>query len=314
MNFLRPKIIISKCLEFEACRYDGQMITNKYIEKLKDFIDFKPICPEVEIGMGTPRAPIRVINVKDEMTLYQEETKKDFTKKMNTFSDNYLSKTREVDGFILKSKSPSCGIGTAKVYSQKNPAPIGKGSGLFASKVIDSFPHHPKEDEKHLNNPFLREHFFTSIFTIADFNSVTNINSLYKYHAKHKYLFMSYNQTQMRKMGKIAANEIKDVTKVVLENYYNSLLILLSKRARYTSNINTHMHVMGYFKKRISDKEKNHFLQLLEEYRMGRVHLSTINGLLSSWILRFEDEYLETQSFFKPFPIELIEKETSRFA
>lgn len=314
MIFIKPTIIISKCLEFDACRYDGQMINNKYIKKLKKFIEFKPVCPEVEIGMGTPRAPIRIINVKDNMTLHQEETKKDFTQKMNDFSDNYLSKIGKVDGFILKSKSPSCGIGTAKVYIPNNPAPMGKGSGLFASKVIDNFPNHPKEDEKRLNNPYLREHFFTSIFTIADFKSVTDMNSLYKYHAKHKYLFMSYNQTQMRKMGKIAANENKNPTKEVLVNYYNSLLVLLSKRARYTSNINTHMHVMGYFKKSISNKEKNHFLELIEEYRMRRVHLSTVNSLLSSWILRFEDEYLEKQSFFKPFPIELIEKETSRFA
>ena len=90
MKFIKPKIIVSKCLEFDTCRYDGQMITNRYVDKLKDFIEFKPICPEVEIGMGTPRAPIRVIKVDEEMTIYQEETKKDFTQKMNNFSDNYL--------------------------------------------------------------------------------------------------------------------------------------------------------------------------------------------------------------------------------
>ena len=313
MKFIKPIIVVSKCLEFDTCRYDGQMITNRYVDKLKNFIEFKPICPEVEIGMGTPRAPIRVIKVDDEMTIYQEETKKDFTQKMNNFSDSYLSKLNDVDGFILKSRSPSCGIGTSKIYTKNNPAPIGTGSGLFASRVIESFPNHPREDEKRLNNPYLREHFFTSIFTLADFRSVTDMNSLYEYHAKHKFLFMAYNQVQMRKMGKIAANENKDNTKTIIKNYFEVLLTLLSKRARYTSNINIHLHVMGYFKKFISSKEKGHFLKLIEEYRMRRIHLSTINELLSSWILRFEDEYLEKQSFFKPFPVELIEKETSRF-
>ena len=313
MKFIKPKIVVSKCLEFDTCRYDGQMITNRYVDKLKNFIEFKPICPEVEIGMGTPRAPIRVIKVDDKMTIYQEETKKDFTQKMNNFSDSYLSKLNDVDGFILKSRSPSCGIGTSKIYTKNNPAPIGTGSGLFASKVIESFPNYPREDEKRLNNPYLREHFFTSIFTLADFRSVTDMNSLYEYHAKHKYLFMAYNQVKMRKMGKIAANENKDNTKTIIKNYFEVLLTLLSKRARYTSNINIHLHVMGYFKKFISSKEKGHFLKLIEEYRMRRVHLSTINELLSSWILRFEDEYLAKQSFFKPFPVELIEKETSRF-
>ena len=125
MKFIKPKIVVSKCLEFDTCRYDGQMITNRYVDKLKNFIEFKPICPEVEIGMGTPRAPIRVIKEDDKMTIYQEETKKDFTQKMNNFSDSYLSKLNDVDGFILKSRSPSCGIGTSKIYTKNNPA------GLF---------------------------------------------------------------------------------------------------------------------------------------------------------------------------------------
>tara|TARA_B100000614_G_scaffold215927_1_gene200513 strand:- start:561 stop:1505 length:945 start_codon:yes stop_codon:yes gene_type:complete len=313
MKFIKPKIVVSRCLEFDTCRYDGQKITSKYIYKLKDFIEFKPICPEVEIGMGTPRDPIRIIKVDDKMTLYQEHTKKDFTKKMNDFSDKFMSKINLVDGFILKSRSPSCGINTAKIYTKNNPAPIGKGSGLFASKVIEDFPNHPREDEKRLNNPYLREHFFTSIFTLADFRSVKNMKSLYDYHAKHKYLFMSYNQIQMRKMGKIAANEDKHGIEIVIKNYYNSLLTLLSKRARYTSNINIQMHVMGYFKKFISNKEKSHFLKLIDDYRMRKIHLSTINQLLLSWVLRFENEYLEKQSFFMPFPSQLIEKETSRF-
>ena len=313
MKFLKPKIVVSKCLEFDNCRYDGQMINNEYIKNLKKFIDFKPICPEVEIKMGTPRDPIHIITEKNKTILYQKSTGLDFSSKMNSFSDDYLSKINEIDGFILKSKSPSCGINTAKIYSKKTPSPIGKGSGLFAAKIIEKFPNHPKEDEKRLNNPFLREHFFTSIFTVADFNSVTNMSSLYKYHAKHKYLFMSYNQTLMRKMGKIAANDKKAKLGTVLKQYYDLLLLLLSKRARYTSNINTHMHVMGYFKNLISSKEKKHFLEILEEYRIKRIPLSTVNSILSSWIIRFENDYLSEQSFFNPFPAELIEKEKSRF-
>ena len=86
MNFIKPKIMISKCLEFEACRYDGQMINNQYIQSLKEFIDFMPICPEVEIGMGTPRDPIRIVKNKNVMSLYQESTRKDYAKKMTDFS------------------------------------------------------------------------------------------------------------------------------------------------------------------------------------------------------------------------------------
>ena len=172
MKFTKPKILISKCLEFDSCRFDGQMINSNYIKKLKNCIDFVTICPEVEIGMGTPRKPIRIIEENNQLRLIQKDSKIDYSSKMNNFSSNYLSEINTIDGFILKANSPSCGINNAKKYLKGNPAPIGKTSGLFASEVINLFPDHPKEDEKRLNNPFIREFFYTAIFTIADFKSV----------------------------------------------------------------------------------------------------------------------------------------------
>ena len=314
MNFSRPKIIISKCLEFEACRYDGQIINNKHIEKLKEYIDFKPICPEVEIGMGIPRDTIRIIQNKKERLLFQPETGKDFSKKMDIFSKNYLKKITNIDGFILKTNSPSCGVISAKIYPKKFNSPAEKrSSGFFASHVLSMFPNYPIEEEKRLNNTFIREHFYTCIFTLADFRTVSNIGLLYKYHAKHKYLFMSYNQTLMRKMGNIAANKDGKSMEAVKENYHNTLLLLLSKKSRYPSNINTQMHVMGYFKKNLAAKEKQHFLKTLDLYRDRKIPISTVNTILVSWINRFGNEYLENQSFFYPFPIGLVNSEKSRF-
>ena len=313
MNFIKPKIIISKCLEHDACRFDGQLINNKYIKKLKSFIDFTTVCPEVEIGMGIPRKPIRIIHDDDKIMLRQSETNIDFSTDMNNFSKDYLSKIKQIDGFILKSASPSCGISSTKVFQRKHPAPIGKGPGLFAAEIIKIFPNHPKEEEKRLNNALLREHFFTAIFTIADFRSVKSFDSLYKYHAKHKYLFMSYNQTLMRKMGKIAANDYSLSIEEVKNLYYESLLKIFIKKSRYKANINTQMHVMGYFKKDLTPKEKKLFLEKLESYRNKKTPISAINNMLYSWIVRFENEYLMNQSFFNPFPEELIEKDVSRF-
>ena len=313
MKFIKPKIIISKCLEHDACRFDGQLINNKYIKKLKKFIEFSTVCPEVEIGMGIPRKPIRIIHDNNKTILKQSDTGIDWSKKMNNFSQKYISEIDDIDGFILKSASPSCGINSTKIFQKKHPAPIGKGNGLFADQIIKNFPNHPKEEEKRLNNAILREHFFTSIFTIADFRSVNNFETLYQYHAKHKYLFMSYNQTLMRKMGKIAANDDKLKIEAVKNNYYQCLLILFLKKSRYKSNINTHMHVMGYFKKFLSSPEKKLFLENLELYRDKKLPISGINNMLHSWIVRFDNEYLLNQSFFNPFPNELIEENLSRF-
>ena len=314
MKFLKPKIVVSKCLEFEACRYDGQIINNNHIKKLKKFIDFYPVCPEVEIGMGVPRETIRIIEENDKTILYQPETEKDFSTKMDKFSKEYLNNLNGIDGFILKSKSPSCGFKSAKIYPKKKNIPaIRTGNGLFTRNIIFKYPNHPIEEEKRLNNIFIREHFFTSIFTISDFKLVSNFNLLYKYHAKHKYLFMSYNQTLMREMGKIAANEKNESFDLVKNKYFDNLLILLSKKSRYTSNINTQMHVMGYFKKHLSSNEKNHFLDTIDLYRKRKIPLSSVNSILYSWIFRFESKYLMNQSFFNPFPKDLIYKDISRF-
>ena len=314
MKFLKPKIVISKCLEFEACRYDGQIINNNHIKKLKKFIDFYPVCPEVEIGMGVPRETIRIIEENDKTILYQPETEKDFSTKMDKFSKEYLNNLNNIDGFILKSKSPSCGFKSAKIYTKKKNVPaIRTGNGLFTRNIISKYPNHPIEEEKRLNNIHIREHYFTCIFTVADFKMLNNFNTLYKYHAKHKYLFMSYNQTLMREMGKIAANEKNESFDLVKNKYFDNLLILLSKKSRYTSNINTQMHVMGYFKKHLSSNEKNHFLDTIDLYRKRKIPLSSVNSILYSWIFRFENKYLMNQSFFNPFPKDLIYKDISRF-
>tara|TARA_Y100000590_G_C15716615_1_gene1012126 strand:+ start:127 stop:1065 length:939 start_codon:yes stop_codon:yes gene_type:complete len=312
MNFTKPKIIISKCLEFAACRYDGQIINNKYIAKLKHFVDFIPICPEVEIGLGTPRDTIRIIKDKKNRLLYQPETDKDFSKKMNKFSKNFLNNIKQVDGFILKSDSPSCGVKSAKIYPKKEDVPfIDKGNGFFTENIQQIFPNHPIEEDKRLNNIFLREHFYTSIFTISGFKKVHNFNTLYKFHAKHKYLFMSYNQKLLTIMGNIAANKENLELDNILKLYYDNLLKMFLKKSKIPRNINTHMHVMGYFKKFLTSKEKLHFLNLLDTYKDKKIPISSINNILISWINRFGNEYLENQSFFHPFPADLIEKANS---
>jgi len=314
MKFIKPKIVISKCLEFESCRYDGQLISNQHIKQLKDYIDFLPICPEVEIGMGTPRSPIKIVETKKNIKLYQVETNRDYYSKMNKFSNDFINNLEEVDGFILKSKSPSCGVKTARIYAKELPSPIiRKGNGIFTKNIIKAFPNHPIEEETRLNNVFLREHFYTIIFTIADFRKVYNIKELYKFHTKHKYLLMSYNQLAMTKMGRIAADIKKKSFIIGRDRYYKHLLNIFSKRARYTSNINTLMHVMGYFKNQLSVKEKKHFLDLLDQYRNKKVPLSSPSALLASWIYRFNNEYLMKQSFFNPFPKQLVEPNNSRF-
>ena len=313
IKYVKPKVLISKCLEFEACRYDGQIINNKYIKKLKSYIDFITVCPEVEIGLGIPRDPIHLINNKKKLSLFQPATKKHLGIKMDTFSKLFLDNLKNIDGIILKSKSPSCAIGTAKHYPNIDARQLsGKGPGLFAYNLLQKFPNTPKEEETRLNDVFLREHFYTSIFVVAEFRTIQTFKELYDFHAKHKLLMMAYNQSKLTKLGRIAANHSDMKIDEILYDYYNLLLDIFSKRPRYVSHINTQTHAFGYYKKELTKKEKNYFLNLLEDYRNRKLPVSSVNSVLYSWNMRFNNEYLLNQSYFAPFPQDLIEYNDSR--
>ena len=306
MDYIKPKILISKCLEFDTCRYDGQLIKNKYVEKLKNYVEFIPICPEIEIGLGVPRDPIQLINNKNILSIHQPSTNKDLSEKMITFSKKFINSINYIDGMILKSKSPTCAINSSKHYSNiKNKKLIKYGPGLFTNHLINEFPNLPKEEDIKLNDIPAREIFYTAIFTIADFRNTMTFKDLYEFHSKNKLLFMSYNQLKLKKLGQIAANHKEKKIETVLDDYYEHLLKILNKKPNHASHVNTQTHAFGFYKKKISKKDKKYFLNLLDEYSNKKIPLSNLNKVLQSWNLKFDNQYLLKQSYFSPYPKEL---------
>lgn len=169
-KFPKPRIVVSKCLGFAACRYNGLMISSPLVKKLKDHVDFIPVCPEQELGLGVPRDPIRIIESRGRRSLYQPATGRDLTKQMNDFVVPFLKNLGPVDGFLLKSRSPSCGIGDVKVYSGSKDRQTllnAKGQGFFGGLALKFYPGLAIEDEVRLKNASIRERFLTSIFAQA---------------------------------------------------------------------------------------------------------------------------------------------------
>ena len=148
---VKPVVVVSKCLGFDACRYNGDIIEEEFLKRLEPFVRFVPVCPEMEIGLGTPREPVRIVNGNGELKLLQPATGLDLTERMRAFSSTFLASLKEVDGFILKSRSPSCGPAEVKVYkSTERGAPVAWSSGLFAGAVLEKFPGLAVEDEGRL--------------------------------------------------------------------------------------------------------------------------------------------------------------------
>lgn len=310
-TFYKPFIIVSKCLGFEACRYDGQMEKNPFIEKLQQYVDIKTICPEVSIGLGTPRESIRIVMKGEDLKLIQPKTGIDVYKEMKDFTEEFIGSIDEVDGFILKSRSPSCGIKDVKIYNSiEKGANCTKGKGIFAASVLDKFSNLAIEDEGRLRDYKIREHFLTKLYMMSEFRQIKkekSISSLIKFHSKNKLLLMSYNQKELKILGSILGNQQNFDLEQVIKSYEEHLGLALSKAPRYTSNINVLTRSMGYFSDKLTHKEKEFILDLIEKYRNGRVPFSTPLYVIKSYVVRFEQENLVNQTFFEPYPEELVE-------
>jgi len=307
---IKPRVIISKCIEFNHCRYNGQIISSNQIKELKPFIEFLPVCPEVEIGLGIPREPIRIVYQNKQQHLLQPKTNEDITNRMNDFTSSFLKKQKNIDGFILKSRSPSCGLKDVKIYSgEKTFSPIEKNAGLFGRGVLEKFPTLAIEDEGRLRNPTIREHFLRRIYTFARFRAVKDkksLSALIQFHTKHKFLLMAYNQSKLKDLGQFVATAKQDPIKNVLSKYENILHQALIKSPHCSSNINILQHSFGYVSNGLSSEEKNFFLEELEKYRQAKISLASLISLLKSWIIRFNQPYLKDQVFFSPYPDQLV--------
>jgi uncharacterized protein YbgA (DUF1722 family)/uncharacterized protein YbbK (DUF523 family) len=314
-RFPRPRVVASRCLEFDACRHDGQRIPNEMVRGLEKFVEFLPVCPEVEIGLGTPRNSIRIVTGARGLRLLQPEGNRDLTDRMEKFSRRHLDGLEEIDGFILKNRSPSCAPFDARYYPTvaRQPAQE-KGPGLFAGVVRDRFPSLAIEDEGRLRNPRIREHFLSKIFTLARFRAVRKSNAirtLVRFQAEHKLLLMGYHQTKMRQLGALVAGYKRVNLQEIFSAYEEGLQQALKRPPRRPAMINVLQHAFGYFSRDLGSAEKRNFLLLLDRFRAGKAPLSAPVALLRSWIARFDQDYLASQIFFEPFPEELTEVEDS---
>jgi uncharacterized protein YbgA (DUF1722 family) len=230
---------------------------------------------------------------------------------MRKYIKGFLSSIDAVDGFLLKSRSPSCGIKEVKIYpGMDKSAALKKGSGFFGAAVMDRFPNLPVEDEGRMNNFVLREHFLKRLFTLARFRSIkatVKMKDLVAFQAENKFLLMAYNQKEFRIMGRIVANHDKKPAAQVYEDYETHLLNAMAKTPRRTSYINVFMHTMGHFREKLNKQEKAFFLDLMEKYRSGKAPLKSDMDVLMAWGVRFGEQYLLNQTFFYPYPEELLD-------
>ncbi|WP_288221403.1 DUF523 and DUF1722 domain-containing protein [uncultured Clostridium sp.] len=310
----KPTILISKCIEGDACRYDGSMIKDSFVNKLKSYVNVIEVCPEAQIGLSTPRDSLRLIQNNNEVSLVCSKTGEDLTNRMTEFSNRFLESLdkSKIQGVILKGRSPSCGIKDVKLYNNigKSSTINRSNSGIFAQRLIEEFDTIPIEDEGRLTNYNIREKFLTWMYANYNFNKVEenkSVSALVKFQSQYKYLLMAYSPSRQKELGKIVGSATKANLDDSIREYKLVLAKALSTSQRPMRNINMLLHLFGYFSKDLSKEEKSFFLDTLEKYQNKKVPFSLPLTIIKSWAIRFNNEYLLEQKIFESFPIELVE-------
>lgn len=308
----KPTVIISKCLNNNPCRYNGESSPCKIIDKLKLHTNIIEVCPEEAIGLPTPRNPIRLVNKDNSIQIIDPKTFSSYTKEMVEFAEE-ISLTYEnlkPQGFLFKGKSPSCGLKNVKIYSSlEKGASSSNGMGLFSSAISERFNDLPIEEDGRLNNLSIRENFFTKIFVLSNFEECKNshsFESLKDFHSKNKLLFMSYGQSGFKRLEEIILNSKNVSLDDIITLYYNELIFHLSNPPKNISIINTYKYTLNYFKKQLSSEEINFFLSILNKYKDEKLPSSVPLNLLQSYAIRFNNIEILSQTIFSPFPEDLI--------
>jgi uncharacterized protein YbgA (DUF1722 family)/uncharacterized protein YbbK (DUF523 family) len=279
-------------------------------EELAEHVSLTPVCPELEIGLGVPRDPIRMVARPREIALVQPSTGHDLTHAMRAFSSHYLGLLGAVDGFILKGRSPSCGIRGVNVY--RAPASrdvVSAAAGRFAAAVLERFPEVAVEDEGRLNDLQLREHFLTRIFISANLRAALDSGApaeLVRFHARNKLLLLAYSEAGLRRLGRIVADAGRGRLETIGSCYRAELAEALARPPRLSAHINVVLHALGHVSRGVRASEKAQFLDSVAAFRCGRLPVSALQEVLRSWSARFENHYLANQTYLAPFPPELV--------
>ena len=302
---------ISSCLLGNAVRWNAGHKMDRYLTRtLGQFVDYVPVCPEVEAGFGVPRESMRLVGDPENPRLITFKTKTDKTDQMRRWARKRVRELEKEDlhGFIFKSDSPSSGMIRVKVYTEKG-MPVKKGVGMFAREFMAHFPLIPAEDDGRLHDAKIRENFIERIFTLRRWRETIakgkRMGNLVDFHTRNKLLILSHSQKHARMMGKLVAAGKQMPLNDLYFQYETILMDALALKTTPKKNLNVLQHLMGYFKKQLSGDEKQELLEVFDRYRQEFVPLIVPITLINHFVRKYDQQYLKLQTYLNPHPVEL---------
>ena len=305
------KLGVSTCLLGENVRYDGGHKLDRFLtDTLGQYVEYVPVCPEVECGLGVPRESMHLEGDPDSPRLITSRTNRDMTECMVSWAKRRVVEIEEEDlcGFIFKSDSPSSGMERVKVYNEKGMQ-VKKGIGMFARIFMEHFPLLPVEDEGRLHDSELRENFIERIFALKRWREVLtkkeSRGNVVDFHTKHKLLILSHSPKHYQTTGKLVARAKELSLREFYQEYQILLMESLMLKTTPKKNANVLQHMMGYFKEQLSSDEKQELLEVIEVYRKAYTPLIVPITLIQHYVRKYDQPYLKQQVYLNPHPLEL---------
>lgn len=301
---------ISACLLGDEVRYNGGHKRHSYIQQtLGQYFEFRRFCPEVDIGLGIPRRPIRIVGEGEAYVVVdpQDDAQTDYAPALATSADAQAEWLQQMSGYILKKDSPSCGMERVKVY--RGGMPERSGVGAFAARVMELFPELPLEEEGRLGDSVLRENFIQRVYVYDRWKQLVDsgltLKKLIDFHARHKLILLSHCQKTYRTLGPQLAKVGKDEAAEFAKGYIYDLMMALKKPASRGDHVNVLQHVQGYLKHDLTSEDKAELNEIIAKYLDGTVPLIVPITLLNHYFRKFPDEYISNSWYMHPYPAEM---------
>lgn len=302
---------ISTCLLGKEVRHDGGHKHSRYCtEVLSRHFDFRPICPELEAGLGVPRPAIHLREYPEGMHLTETKGTADHTGAMQDFTAGIMPELADLRGYILMAKSPSCGMARIKVHNPEGQVVRRDGQGMFAEELMRAYPLMPVEEEGRLNDDALRENFIERVFTYDDWmQNVAGENltakALIEFHTRHKFQLLAHSEKIYRQLGPMLSDLKSEALKSIADRYIVGFMEAMTQKVSRGSHINVMQHLMGYLRDAMKGEDRKVLAEQIDAYGRGEVPLIVPMTLLRMAQRREPADYLQLQQYLSPYPDEL---------
>jgi len=301
---------VSACLLGREVRFDGGHKRDGFlVNDLSPFVEWYPICPELEAGMGIPREPVRLVRLGGDLRLRGTRSQTDWTERMAAAVIQRVEGLDRLDGFICKSQSPSCGMERVKVHPEGEGMPVKEGVGLFAAALTRRWPNLPVEEEGRLHDPFLRDGFLERVVVYGRLHRLWDgpwrPRDVVAFHTAHKMAVLAHDPEGYRALGRLVARAGSLSPARLRDEYERGLMTALARPTSRGRHVNTLEHLVGHLRGGVDAQDGRELRAAIADYRSGRVPLVVPLTLVRHHVRRLGVRYIEGQTYLQPHPPEL---------